>query len=299
LNPCAPYHLLSHFFEDADVLRAGYERHYASAHLAGEQHQVWDYWHIPNAYTYLRTCPEKLLPRGPLDAFYAKLKAFARCNLGMDRVTWPRLSLYVEGCGQTLHNDSSNGAFGYVYSLTDWECRQFTGGETLIFREQDYWSSGRFRQPGAGPAFYEEIPSLFNQLLCFDDRLIHGVPRVHGTTDPKGGRLVLHGHFQCNGITVDGALRDDPDALEHLKALAGEMQEIVIPGELHGFVTSGLQVSAQGTVTTVSLLAQRVLHRDGPVVELFFMDEFQQRLKQLRFPVRGASSYITVPLFFE
>lgn len=301
LQPCAPYHVVSDFFADAQVLRTGYESHFADPYQHGDQRQVWDYWHVPDSYTYLRTSPEKVLPRAALDAFYAGITSFARRSLGMDVVTWPHLSLYVEGCRQTLHNDSTNGAFGYVYSLTNWDSRLFTGGETLIFREEDYWASGRFRQAGAGSAFYEKVPSRFNQLLVFDDRLIHGVPDVHGTTDPREGRLVLHGHLKCTGITVEGALREQgAGALAELEALVAGAQDYVAghEGELHGFLTTAVRVGLDGVVASVAPLVQRVLHPSGPVTELPFAAEFRRRLGELRFPALGATSHITVPLFF-
>ena len=37
------------------------------------------------------------------------------------------------------------------------------------------------------------VPALFNRLTVFDPRFPHGVKQVHGTRDPRKGRLVLHG----------------------------------------------------------------------------------------------------------
>jgi len=40
-----------------------------------------------------------------------------------------------------------------------------------------------------------EVQPLFDRLTVFDARLPHGVSRVEGERDPRGGRLVLHGWF--------------------------------------------------------------------------------------------------------
>ena len=44
---------------------------------------------------------------------------------------------------QELHADSPHGPWAFVLSLTDWEHRGFTGGETVIFKPHmlDFWSS--------------------------------------------------------------------------------------------------------------------------------------------------------------
>lgn len=44
---------------------------------------------------------------------------------------------------QELHADSPHGPWAFVLSLTDWENRGFTGGETTIFKPHmlDFWSS--------------------------------------------------------------------------------------------------------------------------------------------------------------
>ena len=44
---------------------------------------------------------------------------------------------------QELHADSPHGPWAFVLSLTDWEHRSFTGGETVIFQPHmlDFWSS--------------------------------------------------------------------------------------------------------------------------------------------------------------
>ena len=50
-------------------------------------------------------------------------------------------SCYVSGCHQGLHADAPHGPFAFVLSLTNWEERRFSGGETLLLQPHvlDYW----------------------------------------------------------------------------------------------------------------------------------------------------------------
>src|SRR5579875_468678 len=193
------------FFLNARELRAAIDRHFANPHRhRPETHQVWNYWNVPEQYNYLRTQPEKVIPRGLMDQFYVILVELTTQKLGLTRVTWPFLSLYVAGCGQGLHNDARNGRLGYVYSLTNWDQRRFAGGETLLFRERDYFESPAITQALSGHGLYELIPASFNQLLIFDNRLPHAVPRLEGTMIPQEGRIVLHGHISEGPIHATG-----------------------------------------------------------------------------------------------
>src|SRR5579862_1259936 len=79
-----------------------------------ETHQIWNYWFVPEMYTYLRTLPEKVIRRGSVDGFMNKLEFWSAKTLGMRAVSYPYLSLYVSGCRQGLHNDATNGRFAFV-----------------------------------------------------------------------------------------------------------------------------------------------------------------------------------------
>jgi hypothetical protein len=303
IDALAPYHVVADFCPEAGSLREGIESHFADPYTAGPAHQVWDYWYVPDSYTYLRTAPEKVIEIERVDHFIDQLKRFALRRLGMDTITWPFLSLYVEGCKQILHNDSRNGSFGYVYSLTRWDERRFDGGETLIFHEQDYWASGRFRDAGAGTAFYEKIPSRFNQLLVFDDRLIHGVPEVRGTTDPREGRIVMHGHMESRGVSVEGPLQAvlESGGLGNLDDVLATAQACVAKerGRYHGFATIGLDIAADGTVVSVQPLVQRVLSTSGAETEVPVLSALCRNLSELRFAPQAEASWVAVPLNFE
>jgi hypothetical protein len=246
----------------AEAMRRDIDEHFARpmAHRA-ETHQVWNYWFVPELYTYLRTGPEKVIGREHVEAFMRALRNWSLGTLGMGKVTWPYLSLYVSGCRQGWHNDSTNGRFGFVYSLTMGE-RRTTGGETLIFREGDPFR-GNLTRGTAGRGLYEAIEPRFNRLVAFDDRLTHAVAQVEGVMDPVEGRFVLHGHLSEASTAVGGALTPDQAAgplNAALRAFAGE-----IPAELalyHGPLVLRLVIAKDGAVRQCAAQLDRVMHRD-------------------------------------
>ena len=124
------YLVADRFFDGADALRSAYDAHFAEPDKNTDRHIVWNYWHVPGLYTYLKTNPSKVLPEPLVTRFMQRLNAWAMATLGLSTRSHPWLSLYVNGCGQDLHNDSLNGQMGFVFSLTRWEGRNFHGGET-------------------------------------------------------------------------------------------------------------------------------------------------------------------------
>src|SRR5436305_2727424 len=184
--------------EDIDAHFSNPERHQSSTH------QVWNYWHVPGSYTYLRTTPEKVIARDKVEGFVEAMRSWAARNLGLAGVTWPYLSLYVPGCAQGLHNDSTNGRLGYVYSLTRND-RQTIGGETVLVQDRDLFRTSLDRAQ-AGTDLFDLVAPRFNRLTLFDDRIPHAVQRLDGSMDPLEGRFVLHGHISEAGVVAQGAL---------------------------------------------------------------------------------------------
>jgi hypothetical protein len=293
--------IIDDFFAEAASLRGGIDAHFAEpARHRAETHQVWNYWHVPGLYTYLRTAPEKVLPRDALDRFFARLRALALFRFGLAHVTWPYLSLYVAGCQQGLHNDATNGRLGYVYSLTRWDERKFHGGETLIFREQDYHGTAAITRPNAGTGLYELVPARFNRLLLFDDRLLHAVPRLEGSMVPQEGRLVLHGHVGEGPVAVTGAL--SPAAAE--AAIAPQRAALLrLAAEagagLAGLVTMRLAVDGGGRVLKTETLFDRLLaaapRPADPAAAVAALSEFFMKIV---FPAGDGASLVTVAVPF-
>jgi hypothetical protein len=191
------FSVVENFYPKASLLRHYCDEHFSDPYTHnGMTHQIWNYWYVPGHYTYLRTDPQKIIPKPEVEAFVTALQVWTGANLGVTQVTWPHLSLYVNGCRQTLHNDVHDGVYGYVYSLTRWDERNFVGGETLLFRDNVYTRPEAVTQVQAGVNFYDLVPARFNQLLVFDDRIPHAVERIEGTMNPHEGRLALHGHIR-------------------------------------------------------------------------------------------------------
>jgi Rps23 Pro-64 3,4-dihydroxylase Tpa1-like proline 4-hydroxylase len=284
--------------ELAMAMRADIDAHFAKpeAHRA-DTHQVWNYWFVPELYTYLRTTPEKVIRRDRVDGFMEALGNWSTAALGMGDVTWPYLSLYVSGCRQGLHNDATNGRFAFVYSLTR-DQRRTIGGETLVFREGDPVRS-KLAAASAGRSFYDAIEPKFNRLIVFDDRLPHAVERVEGAMDPVEGRFVLHGHLSEDGV-IDGAL---PTTVVE-EALVGfvndfDARHLARIGLYHGLLVLRFVISAAGSVATCGIVVDRVMHADPGHAEWEpLRDELVTRVKTLKFPPAEGETTVTVPLSF-
>ena len=292
------YTVVDDFFPEAEALRAGIDAHFAEpAKHRPETHQVWNYWHVPGLYTYLRTSPEKILPRALLDRFIARLRAMALYRFGLADVSWPYLSLYVAGCQQGIHNDARNGRFGYVYSLTRWDERKFQGGETLIFKEQDYIGSAAITRPNAGTGLYELVPARFNRLLLFDDRMLHAVPRLEGTMVPQDGRIVLHGHISEGPVAVAGALAPAAVAPVFEREAAALQSRADGAGKgLAGLVAVRLTVGEDGRVQKDEILFDRLLPTErGAADAAAATAAIRGFLSTLIFPAAAGSSLVTVP----
>ncbi|MEA3038180.1 MAG: hypothetical protein QOE79_693 [Sphingomonadales bacterium] len=280
---------------EAGALRAGFEAHFAQPHAhRPETHQIWNYWFVPDLYTYLRTAPEKVLSRELVQSFHERLSRWALERLGLTCVTWPNLSLYVDGCVQHLHNDSTNGRFGFVYSLT-LDNRRSVGGETIVLREGDLFRAHLTRS-GAGTAMHELIDPRFNRLVLFDDRMPHGVRRIEGAMDPLDGRIVLHGHISEGEPVVRG-----PHGREEVVESVREQVTLALEGhraaavDAHGPLTLRMSIAASGAVEGVEPLVDRVARCSGGDPGRLVAD-ILQRVSELRFSACSRPSEAFLPV---
>jgi hypothetical protein len=280
-------------------MRRDIDSHFSSPeqHCA-ETHQVWNYWFVPDSYTYLRTAPEKVIERARIDAFHNALRNWSIAMLGMAKVTWPYLSLYVSGCRQNWHNDSVNGRFGFVYSLTRDE-RRTIGGDTLVRHETDPYRA-HLARAGAGRKFFQVIEPRFNRLVIFDDRLPHSVERVDGSMDPVEGRFVLHGHLSEGGTILQGALSEDMVAGPLLGLLRQITEEWSAEVALYnGPLILRLTIAAGGAVAACRVMVDRVIHPDPGHVEWEALREkLVARFEALRFPPAAGETVLIQPLLF-
>lgn len=292
------YVIVENFFDQAEALRSAFEAHFANPATHGAQQQIWNYWYVPGTYTYLKTSPTKIVPQPLLERFMQNLNVWGMNALGLTTQLVPWMSLYVDGCGQKLHNDAAAGQMGWVYSITRWDDRPFLGGETVLFHPTNYWQTDRMKQSGAGTSFYDLVPSKFNQLVLFDDRVIHGVQTIEGTMDPLKGRIVLHGHLKAESIglsgplTADAAIASAKPVLERLgEAVRGALKWV------NGFATVRLTVEPAGTVSQIQILCDRLLPMtpDASHVETF-RRTMTGLLSEAKFPTAEGPSQITLPV---
>ena len=285
--------------EVAKAMRADIEAHFADpAHHRPEIHQAWNYWFVPGLYTYLKTQPEKVIQRVRVEEFVGRLQRCSTEHLGMGSVTWPFLSLYVNGCSQGLHNDSKNGRFGYVYSLTSPE-RRTIGGETLLLKEGDL-ARRNARATNAGAGLYDLIEPRFNRLVLFDDRLVHGVQRVAGPINRLDGRCVMHGHIDERGPIVLGALSIEAvhDGISAaIQRFATEKTTSI--ASYHGPIVFRFTTAADGRVSGLRVLLDRVfdeLSNDArcEVAKINLAEALAQSL----FPAAAGEATVTLPVTF-
>jgi hypothetical protein len=294
-----PYLILDDFLprDEAVAMRRQINGHFAEPHRhTPDRHQVWNYWHVPGLYTYLRTRPEKVIERALVARFVQALTVWSEYMLGLGHVTWPYLSLYVDGCEQKLHNDSTNGRFGFVYSLT-WDERKTTGGETIVLKEGDLFRNN-MGNASAGSGLLDLIEPKFNRLTLFDDRMPHGVQRIEGSMNPVEGRFVLHGHISESGPMADGPLDAVAIARTVHDALGPLLSEVQrSPIRHHGPLVLRLTIEPNGSVSRIDRLLDRLARADGNSAGVV-VGQVMQIARDLRFPDAPEATEATVPLLF-
>src|SRR6202049_4638617 len=176
--------VIANFWPRADEARARYERFMGDprAHSFNSEHQCWDYWFMPDVYCYLRTDAIKVLGADLVDDFVTRLEELCLSQLNGVSPLSPWMSLHLNGMRHEIHNDSCNGVYGYVYSLTR-NTDAFSGGQTCVARAHVVDALERRRTSG-WRKYFEVFPPVYDQLILFDDRLPHMVPVVQGTMDP-------------------------------------------------------------------------------------------------------------------
>ena len=296
------YHIVPDFFSQAAAMRGCVNEHFDMPfRKSGPSHQIWDYWYVPNLYTYMRTDPKLLISARLLHMFQDALRHWAIETLGLSQISNPYISLYVNGCGQGLHNDAKNGRWAFVYSLTNWERRKFTGGETVVFHDENYWETDKLTDRAAGSSFYSLVPAHFNQLVVFDDRVIHAVQPLQGPMDPKEGRIVIHGHIREGGAHVLGALEQEQVDTIYQEMLT-EVQDRVdkLGPQYHGMMSLRLWINANGLVDQSQILVDRI-KRTAPVgpEPQEVSDMILAIAQSLVFPESEGDSRVTLPVIIN
>lgn len=287
-------HIINDFFDEAEALRATLDARFKDPYTDSIP---WYYFCDPRMYAYLRAAPQAVFPKEVFSRFMDRLRQWCVENLGLTPVHLPYLHLMVNGCRLGLHSDFHNGAFGYVYSLTRWDQRRFSGGETLLLRDG---VPSYKKHHVHGDVLYELIPASFNQLLVFDDRIVHATPTVEGSMDPMDGRIAMVGHIRAMSPVVIGSLRAEDVRRVVLQALANLRDRIRNYREVQGTASYRLVVAPTGAVESVTMLTDNVVTQVtgyGPSDAVGVVKSLiQQTIVALRFSASGGRSTVIVPV---
>lgn len=287
-------HVAADFFPEAEAMRAAYEEKVGNAYRQSVQ---WQYFCDPRMYTYLRTTPQQVFPLPLWRRFDRHLRQWCMEHAGLMPTGEPNLHLMVNGCTLGLHSDFQNGTLGFVYSLTRWQSRKFAGGETLLMRDG---VPSYKKHHVHGEALYELVPAQFNQLLLFDDRIVHGTPIIQGSMDPLEARIALVGHLRAASPVVTGPL-DEAAARELVTGFHRALAEPLRPfRDVQGVMSLRLAVAAGGGVESVEVLtdnfvtAQSGYEADDEVAAARAL--VLDAAAKLRFPAAGGPSKLIAPV---
>ncbi len=293
--------IVDKFAPEADDLRATFDERFAEPRSTRADRFVWDWWHVPGQYTALRTPAWTYFPRRTYEAFHRRLVMWGRATLGCHDISPPWLSNYIDGCRQELHGDLPHGPWAFVFSLTRWQARAFSGGETLLLRDEvlDFWEDFRSVRAVEERELVRAIEPKFGRLTVFDPRIPHGVRPVSGTRDPREGRLVIHGWFVQPRPFVVGPLR--VRALEsRISELGGSLGNLLGDLPIAGMLSLAFSVDRAGAVRNARVLSDttRVPKADEPD-RARVIRALRRTVAAWGFgPQRGASQ-VTLPLVFE
>ena len=294
------------FSKQAGRLREEFDRLYQDPRKADSRRFSWDWWHVPGQYTLLRTPAYAFFTQAVWKKFEQDLLEFGQKQLGCTAITPPWMSCYIDGCRQEVHSDVPHGPFAFVFSISPWKNRKFTGGETLILGDEvlDWWSNLTTMPGLEREHLFKTVSSDFNRLTVFDPRVPHGVSEVRGTQDPREGRLVIHGWFTEPKPHIEGSLpvgRSADVINEFVEKTLGAALEV--GPELHGTVVLRIKVRPSGEVASVKRLVNTVVSQDRGVDALEWTDQLLRALpggfKGLKFPRTRAGGEITLPLLFR
>jgi hypothetical protein len=283
------------FFDEAGEMRKVFDERLGNQRSSSRERFVWDYWHVPDQYTYIRTFADEFFPPDLYQRFLDRLLGWGREQLGCTAIVPPWLSYYIDGCGQELHADVPHGDWAWVFSLTNWDERTWSGGETFLLNEQtlDFWGTLEERRGAELESFAELVESPFNRLTVFDPRIPHGVRRVYGTRDPLDSRIAVHGWFRAPGVVLSEASEPARAAIEATVAmLLLSLRELE---GVEGLVATRLELSADGSVADSRVVSSSLVSTGGGAVE-----EAEQAivgfLAESRLPALSADAWAVVPV---
>jgi hypothetical protein len=288
------------FFDDADLLRRAYDAHFDDRISLRADRFVWDYWYVPEFFTYLRALPQSIFPESVLEAFLARLLSFGRKELGCRRVLLPTVNCHIDGCWHNFHTDADKGPWAYVYSLTHWETRRFAGGQTVVLNPAilDYWRTSESGGNEPLPLF-NVIEPEYNQLCVFDARLPHSVNRVGDTHDPQQGRVTMAGWFTEPGLVVSDIVERE-GLVGPFEACAAELgAQCRAWRDVTGTLVAHMTVGRDGVVTRAAAGFDTLVPTGGDAgIARAVGQVVHDTLAGQRFPPMPEEVWATIPLQF-
>lgn len=287
---------ISQFSKHSQALRQEFDRRFEDPLVAHRGRFVWDYWHVPDQYTLLRTPAPEFFDQKLYLKFHKELVLWGRRELGCWDISPPWLSLYVDGCKQELHSDVPHGPWAFVYSMSPKKI-EFHGGETLILKSEvlNYWSQMSAARDRELSSFVDRLPQKQNQLLVFDPRYPHGVTEVRGVHDPRHGRLVVHGWFTEPKTYIEGVLPPKKTETVLNQAFEASQNAILQAEPTVGVLSLILQVSKSGKVTSFRFGTENLKDLYGQKPKAL-LAKIRKNYEALEFSSARGETRITVPL---
>ncbi|KAL4425742.1 hypothetical protein ABPG75_009758 [Micractinium tetrahymenae] len=297
------------FLDVAPQLRAHFDQRVGNPLKTTADRFVWDHWHVPGQYNLMRTPADRFFPAQLYDRLEDALVEYGERQLGCRGISPIWLSYYVHGHRQGWHSDAPHGPFAFVLSLTRWEERRFSGGETMLLQPWvlDYWWHFDPARGTEMPQLMTLVPPHFNQLTVFDGRIPHAVQQVEGTYDPLEARIVLHGWFTQPAPFFAGSLSKEAATPALNACLDGLYAALGVLPPAVGIATVRLRIAGgSGGVADLQWLANTLVARPQAGEEPedvcgATLATIAEHLLAAAFPpsADGGDTHITLPFIFE
>jgi hypothetical protein len=286
------------FYSKHREMRSFYEQQFKNPLHAHSKRFCWDYWNVPDQYRLLRTPAQNFFGEKLFKPFLEHLLNWGRMNLGCQMISHPWLSAYVNDCYQDIHSDVPHGPWSFVYSLSPWKNRSFSGGETFVAQPKllNYFQDFSSSRSDESKQLLIKIPAEQNRLTVFDPRYPHGVTRVNGVEDLLDARLVIHGWFTEPRPMVEGSLTPKK-AIPSMDKIAEYLLHEFSKSDLSGIFCIRLKISASGKLTAIQVLTSHLIHtQTGKCVNQKWVMQLLDPCSEIQFPKSSGTTLITLPI---
>ncbi len=291
-------HIEDSFYPKSHELRSYYEAQFKNPLQTHSKRFCWDYWNVPDQYRLLRTPAQNFFGEKLFKPFLEHLLGWGRNNLGCQMISHPWLSAYVNDCYQDIHSDVPHGPWSFVYSLTPWKNRKFTGGETFVAQPRllNYYQEYSSTQSDESKQLIIKVPAEQNRLIVFDPRYPHGVTRVNGVEDVLDARLVIHGWFTEPRPMIEGSLTTKK-AIPTMDLIAEHLLSIFGSDDLSGTFCIRISVLASGKISQIEVLTAHLIHSaTGQIIEARYIKGLLNSCASAQFPKSTGITKITLPI---